>query len=53
MSEDALTERDFREILVEALGLSRMMLGWVGVKIGVKEIEVNWLTSSSRGRRTV
>ena len=36
MSEDALTEKDFRVILVEACRFESACVGGVGVKIGVK-----------------
>ena len=36
MSEDALGKRISGGIPTRRVGLSRMMLGWVGVKIGVK-----------------
>jgi hypothetical protein len=36
MSGNALTDGDFRGISSGRVGLSRMMLGWVGVKSGVK-----------------
>ena len=38
MSEDALGTRISGGISSMRVGLSRMMLGWVGVKIGVKDV---------------
>ena len=46
MSEDALGTQIFGVSSSRCVGLSRMMLGWVGVEIGVK-IEVKLAASST------
>ena len=50
VSEDALGMRISGGISSRRVGLSRMMLGWVGVKIGVKKIEVKLAASTTLGR---
>src|ERR687897_700507 len=50
MSEDALGMQIIGGASSGHVGLSQMMLGWVGVKSGVKRSKSNWLPSSNLGR---